>query len=66
MGRQAPKYSPLVGLAKKADAGPLSAGDTEGVGEVYLLDQAVSFEHTERLDLKTAIKLTTNPCRIDW
>ena len=37
----------------------------EGIGEVHLLDQGVSFEHSERVDLKMAIKLTTNRCRID-
>lgn len=37
----------------------------EGVGEVYLLDQAVSLEQSERVDLKTAIKLSTSLCRID-
>jgi hypothetical protein len=37
----------------------------DGIGEVYLVDQAVPFQDSERLDLKTAIKLAMNPCRID-
>ena len=37
----------------------------DGVGEVYLLDQAVPVEDSQRLDLKTAIKLLMSPCRLD-
>ena len=37
----------------------------DGVGEVYLVDQAVPFQDSESIDLKTAIKLALSPCRID-
>ncbi|MBI4298731.1 MAG: hypothetical protein HY666_03125 [Chloroflexi bacterium] len=37
----------------------------DGIGEVYLMDPAVPLQESERLDLKTALKLAINPCRID-
>jgi len=37
----------------------------DGVGEAYLLDQATPFGDSETVDLKTAIRLAINPCRID-
>ena len=40
-------------------------GLPNGVGEVHLVDQAVPFRDSVRLDLKTAIKLAINRCRID-
>ncbi len=43
----------------------LLAAIPDGIGEVYLTDQAMSPQDMERVDLKTAIRLVINPCRID-
>ena len=37
----------------------------DGVGEVYLVDQAIPLRDSKPIDLKTAIKLALSPCRID-
>ena len=37
----------------------------DGIGEVFLLDAALSFEEAQKVDLKTAIRLASNPCRLD-
>ena len=61
----------IAGLMKPSDderkekASRLVRSMRDGVGEVYLADAGVSFENSQRVDLKTAIKLFTNPCRID-
>lgn len=36
-----------------------------GVGEAYLMDQAIPWKDTERVDLRTIIKLVLSRCRID-
>ena len=37
----------------------------DGIGGAYLLDQAMSVEASEHLDLKTALKLGMSRCRLD-
>ena len=37
----------------------------DGIGGVYIIDPSVPFEEAHQVDLKTAIKLAWNPCRID-
>ena len=37
----------------------------DGQGEAYLLDPTIPMRNTRPVDLKNALKLAMNPCRID-
>ena len=43
----------------------LLAALPDGIGGVYMIDPSVPFEEAHQVDLKTAIRLAWNPCRID-